>query len=237
MGAFNLPCNAAPAGICSAKQQAFPPALHMALASFLSAAGVAALLDRLLYTVLGFVVPLYWTVKALLRLFTSAAVPLRADALVPGAEDNATVPDDFPGLSPITLSAALEKGAGAPFSASAGSLAGTAAQTVVTNWLHYWCVLAGVHLLVALYGLLVAPFFGYSLLVRVAKLALIGWLATGPDAEAARWMWTSFVAPVAAKHEADLDALVAWAASQSRAHALSATARTRALFSKKVKTA
>jgi len=97
--------------------------------------------------------------------------------------------------------------------------------------------LAVVHLFSAGYALLVAPFFGYSLLVRVAKLTLIGWLSTAADADAARWIWTSFVAPVAAKHESDVDALIVWGAAKTRVHVTTAIMRTRALFSKKVKSA
>jgi hypothetical protein len=192
-------------------------------------------LDSVVYTVLGFMVPLYWTCKALLRHFTSSAVASRDR--VSAAADEAEVP-----VSPASstdmftpIGVAVSEGKGAL------SAPGPVAGETVANWLYYWCILSALHLALGVYGVLFVPLFGPSTLVRVGKLVLLGWLGGSPDARAARWTWHVVIGPVVAKHEADVDVLIRVAGYKAANYAAIAISKAKMLMhsfaSKKVKSA
>lgn len=151
-------------------------------------------INSLIYTLLAFLVPLYFSIKALLRQYTVSIVPHSLPAAATTFDDS-EVPSTF-------INAA-----------STDSEAKTAATT--TNpasssnsaWLHYWAILAVVHCFTGVYERIVLPLVGNAFIYHCAKYAGIYWLSKD-DAIAARTLWNGIIGPFVSKYENDADLLI-----------------------------
>lgn len=184
----------------------------MPLSSFkkMFIASVISGLNSLFYSLLAFVIPLFFTVKALLRQYTVGIMPTSfASASVnvtkdDGQDDSAFIEAINPNTKPVSSSFTVS-------STSAAELSPSNAHA----WLHYWAILAVIHCLTGIYELVVLPFVGNSFLYHCAKYAGIYWLAKD-EAKASRALWTAVIAPFAAKYEKEADKLVRLANQNGR---------------------
>lgn len=191
-------------------------------------ATLLAALNSLLYTTFAFLLPLFFTAKALLRQYTVTIVAPTsfASASVDNAQDESEVPSSF--IEPSSNG----------FKASAASVvspSATAASANSSSWLHYWALLALVHCVTGLYERVILPFVGNSLLYYSAKYAGLYWL-TKDEAKASRALWTAAIAPFAAKYEKEADLFVQVAKEQGKIALAKSVASIRQLRNKAVKT-
>ncbi len=177
--------------------------------------------EALIYTFLAFIVPFYWTCKALLRQFThsdaltvsapmSIGVKTTADeSIVPQeAEEDGEVPmSSIPAFAPSEskpLMTTLSK----PFTASSTTAIAGNFNTSLVNWLYYWALLAAFHVLTGLYELIVVPVLGSSSLYRLGKLGVLVWMNHDEMGAPARLAWNSLIGPMVSAYERDFDALI-----------------------------
>ena len=167
--------------------------------------------NSLIYTVLAFCIPLYFTVKALLRQYTvSIVAPTSfASACIQGNDDS-EVPSSF--IEPAMVKPILKTESSGNFSSSASTPAPSSSSSA---WLHYWAILAVLHCCTGLYERTFLPLFGNSFLYHCAKYFALYWL-TRDEAQASRSLWTALVAPFAVKYEKEADRLVQNCREQGR---------------------
>lgn len=201
-------------------------------------------INALLYTLLAFLVPLYWTCKSILRQYTSviiatSAQPIESEELEVEMNDM-VVPSTF-----TEEKSKVESYSAAVSSSSSNATPQTQTPTSTQipqsrQWLYYWSLLAIVHCFTGIYERVLLPLVGNSFLYRCTKFAGIYWLAAN-DAYGAQVTWNSFVGPLVSKHEKDVDALVALLSRHVRqASAKAVTAAKSVLHEKiisKIKTA
>lgn len=184
-------------------------------------------LDSLIYTFLAFIVPLYWTCKALLRQFTHSAAVASKTAAPVGEEEESVVfnqaaaaaaaaeTDDIEMSSiPVSFSPSKPRTAAAP---AAETVQNAAAQSVLVNWLYYWALLSVFHVSTRAYELLLLPLLGNSVLYRLGKLGVLAWMNHDGTGTPARLAWNSVLGPVVSAYERDVDACVARAQVAIRA--------------------
>jgi hypothetical protein len=179
--------------------------------------------NSVIYTTLAFLVPLFFTVKSLLRQYTVTIVAPTSFASASvdnAAEDESEVPSTFIEPSPSAFKTATVKTDPTPSNTSA--------------WLYYWAILALVHCFTGLYERLVLPFVGNSLLYHSAKYAGLYWLAKD-EAQGSRALWTALIAPFAAKYEKDADQLVQLVKEQGKITLAKSVASLRQLKTKAIK--
>lgn len=173
------------------------------------------ILDATVYTLFGFVIPLYWTAKALLRQFIHTA-PIASSASSAlgalGAVESVVPEVDSIELTPIASMSGEKQEATVPMVQTGPTVSvtlPTALPVSLVNWLYYWSLLAILHLTTGTYERIVVPLLGSSLVYRIGKLGLVFWLgASSEDARPARLCWTALVGPLAAKYERPLDVLL-----------------------------
>lgn len=190
--------------------------------------------DALVYTFLAFIVPFYWTCKALLRQFTHSEpliVPKQASVVEANEEEESivptaaaaneeedieftTIPASFTSLQKPTPAASNQ----AQTQSSPSSATGH--QSFLVNWLYYWALLSVFHVCTRLYELIVIPLLGNSMLYRFGKLGVLLWLNHDASGAPARLAWNSVIGPLVSKYEQDVDALVAAAQYKARSAAL-----------------
>ena len=180
-------------------------------------------IDALIYTFLAFVVPFYWTCKALLRQFThsaavsttskpvitvtTAAAEAEEESLVSVVSAQATEEVEFTSI-PASFSS-LSKPQSTSLSTTASTSANASSQNVLVNWLYYWALLSVFHVLTGAYEVVIVPVLGNSILYRLGKLGLLLWMNHDASGNPARLAWNSVVGPVVSAYERDVDALVA----------------------------
>lgn len=192
--------------------------------------------DALVYTFLAFIVPFYWTCKALLRQFTHSetlSASKKTTSLVETnqEEDESIVPttaNEEEDIEFTTIPASftsLQKPTAATSAASnqpqiqASTVNGN--QSFLVNWLYYWALLSVFHVCTRLYELIVIPLLGNSMLYRFGKLGVLLWLNHDASGAPARLAWNSVIGPLVSKYESDIDALVAAAQFKARSAVLS----------------
>ena len=191
----------------------------MSLSSLIST--FLSVLNSLVYTTLAFIIPLFFTVKALLRQYTVSIVEVEAEgedesvseaSPSPGriynTGDDSEVPSSFIEAAPIETVKST-----APVTSSNVNIPATPA--ISSNWLHYWTILAVLHCVTGVYEAVILPLLGNTLFYHCAKYALIYWISRN-DAQASKSVWTALVAPIAVKYERDADGLVQSVKDQSR---------------------
>lgn len=161
-------------------------------------------LNSLIYTLLAFCVPLYFTVKSLLRQFTVSIVP-SANINMDGNDDS-EVPATFIESKPIFKTESLSSNS---FMTTGNGSSSSSA------WLYYWAILAVIHCFTGLYERTLLPIFGNSFLYYCAKFFALHWLSRD-EAQASRSLWTAFLAPFAVKYEKDVDRFVQNCREQGR---------------------
>ena len=176
-------------------------------------------LNSLLYTVLAFLFPLYFTIKALLRQYTvgiivaptsfaSASFNESEGTMPASASDDSEVPSSFiEAINPSVKAATVTTTTNYISTLSIQSQSPSASPNSSSSWLHYWAILAVIHCFTGIYERILLPFVGNAFVYHCAKYAGIYWLAKD-DAKAARALWTAAVAPIAAKYEKEVDRLV-----------------------------
>ena len=212
-----------------------PPGLTNMLGKLISA------LDALIYTFLAFIVPFYWTCKALLRQFThSTAMPLPSlveESIVPQtaeAEDDGEVPMTSIPSSFASSDAKPVASINAPIASTSASTSNQLNQSVLVNWLYYWALLSVFHVLTGAYELAIIPLLGNSFLYRLGKLGVLVWMNHDANGAPARLAWNSLVGPLVSAYERDVDALIARCQVALRTGAARAFASGRAFVQSKI---
>ena len=184
-------------------------------------------LNALIYTLLAFIFPLYWSIKGLLRQYTVIIVPVESGSGVEGGsevprahtgtgnvhfgnDDDSEVPSTFIKATTETdkLIKTTELGCEA-INNSMNSIHNNKAPTSASAsaWIHYWVLLASIHCITGLYERVLLPFVGNSFFYYCSKYISIYWLAKN-DAQAAQTLWTALFAPFVSKHEQAVDEFV-----------------------------
>ncbi len=196
--------------------------------------------NSILYTLLAFVFPLYFTVKALLRQYTVSIVPTsfasasvnETDCAVPVSVEDSDVPASF--IEAVNSNVNNFKSTFNSAAINSSAAVATAPSISSAAWLHYWAILAVVHCFTGIYERIILPFVGNSLIYHCAKYAGIYWLAKD-EAKASRALWTAVVAPFAAKYEKEVDRLLQVAGQQARVMAAKSIASLRQIRARSVK--
>lgn len=196
--------------------------------------------NSLLYTLLAFVLPLYFTVKALLRQYTVGIVPTsfasasvnETECAVPVSGEDSEVPASF--IEAVNSNVNNFKATFNSTSVNSSAAVAAAPSNSSAAWLHYWAILAVVHCFTGIYERIILPFVGNSVIYHCAKYAGIYWLAKD-EAKASRALWTAVVAPFAAKYEKEVDRLVQVVGQQTRVMAAKSIASLRQIRARSVK--
>lgn len=211
---------------------ALTPGIAKMIGKLISAA------DALVYTFLAFIVPFYWTCKALLRQFTHSETLSTSkkttslvetnqeenESIVPTSATTAndedieftTIPASFTSLQKPTASISAASNQPEIQAATANG-----EQSFLVNWLYYWALLSVFHVCTRLYELIVITLLGNSMLYRFGKLGVLLWLNHDASGAPARLAWNSVIGPLVSKYESDVDALVAAAQFKARSAMLS----------------
>lgn len=190
------------------------PLVDNLISNLLMLSGLISVVNSLLYTALAFIVPLYFTLKALLRQYSVSIVAptsFASASIIHESSDDSEVPSVF--IEPVVES--VKASINESFNKSS-TLTSSTSSTCSTNWIYYWALLAVLHCLTGAYERVLLPLFGNALLYYSAKYAAIYWLAK-EDARVARSLWNSLLAPLVAKHEKDVDRAVQVCGEQGRA--------------------
>lgn len=175
--------------------------------------------NSLIYTLLAFVIPLYFSIKALLRQYTVIIVQNGNNIVTSSSNDDSEVPSTFITLQDTSKTSA-DSNAGSP--------------SVSSAWLHYWAIIAVVHCFTGIYERAILPIVGNSLIYHCAKYFGIFWLSKD-DAIAARTLWNGLIGPFVSKYESDVDALIQDSKQKARALMAQSIKTLRSLSSKSQK--
>lgn len=190
-------------------------------------------LNSLIYTLLAFIFPLYWSIKGLLRQYTVSIVPVESGNVSVNGLSSAHTPsrnglsfgtDDDDSEVPSTFIETTEtdkliKTTESVCETTNNSMNSTHnnPSTSTSSWLHYWILLASIHCITGLYERVLLPLIGNSFFYYCSKYISIYWLAKN-DAQAAQTLWTALIAPFVSKHEQAVDEFVQISIQQARAN-------------------